>query len=111
MLIGPTRLGLKRTKSILAECILVWTARARSIRYTPMESGNLLILGGENHKTGQGVDTLTHYQALESFAKDVFDLSEYHYRWSAQDLVTLDKVPYIGPLTKNKEHILVATGL
>ncbi|WHZ04141.1 FAD-dependent oxidoreductase [Neobacillus sp. YX16] len=82
----------------------------RSIRYTPIEGGNLLILGGENHKTGQGMDTLRHYLALESFAKEVFDLSEYHYRWSAQDLVSLDKVPYIGPITASKEHILVATG-
>jgi len=84
---------------------------SRSIRYTPLEDGqHLLILGGENHKTGQGIDTLTHYQALETFAKDVFDLQEYHYRWSAQDLVTLDNVPYIGPVTEAKEHILVATG-
>jgi glycine/D-amino acid oxidase-like deaminating enzyme/nitrite reductase/ring-hydroxylating ferredoxin subunit len=82
----------------------------RSIRYTPIEGGNLLILGGENHKTGQGVDTLSHYSALETFAKDVFGLSEYHYRWSAQDLNTLDKVPYIGPITQDKENVLVATG-
>ncbi|MEW9050923.1 MAG: FAD-dependent oxidoreductase [Neobacillus sp.] len=82
----------------------------RSIRYTPIEGGNLLILGGENHKTGQGVDTLSHYSALETFAKDVFGLSEYHYRWSAQDMTTLDKVPYIGPITQDKENILVATG-
>jgi glycine/D-amino acid oxidase-like deaminating enzyme/nitrite reductase/ring-hydroxylating ferredoxin subunit len=82
----------------------------RSIRYTPLNGEKLLILGGENHKTGQGVDTLRHFHALESFAKDVFSLTEYDYRWSAQDYETLDKVPYIGPITENKERVLVATG-
>ena len=103
-------IGIKTDKPYPGGMYISADSPSRSIRYTPIDGGNLLILGGENHKTGQGVDTLSHYLALESFAKEVFDLPEYHYRWSAQDLVTLDKVPYIGPLTANKENILVATG-
>jgi glycine/D-amino acid oxidase-like deaminating enzyme/nitrite reductase/ring-hydroxylating ferredoxin subunit len=82
----------------------------RSIRYTPFNGDKLLIIGGENHKTGQGVDTLSHFEALEGFAKEVFGVSDYSYRWSAQDLVTIDKVPYIGPITESKQRVLVATG-
>lgn len=103
-------IGIKTNKEYPGGMYISADSPSRSIRSTPIDGGNLLILGGENHKTGQGVDTLSHYVALETFAKDVFDLSEYHYRWSAQDLVTLDKVPYIGPITRDKEHILVATG-
>ena len=40
----------------------------------------------------------------------MFGESEYSYRWSAQDLETLDYVPYIGHLTEGNENILVATG-
>ena len=82
----------------------------RSIRSTPFENGNLIIIGGENHKTGQGINTINHYEQLEDFAKKVFGISYYRYRWSAQDLVTLDKLPYIGPITENKPNIFVATG-
>jgi glycine/D-amino acid oxidase-like deaminating enzyme/nitrite reductase/ring-hydroxylating ferredoxin subunit len=103
-------IGIKTDKPYPGGMYISADSPTRSIRYTPIAGGNLLILGGENHKTGQGVDTLSHYLALETFAKEVFDLSEYHYRWSAQDLVTLDNVPYIGPITAAKEHILVATG-
>jgi glycine/D-amino acid oxidase-like deaminating enzyme/nitrite reductase/ring-hydroxylating ferredoxin subunit len=103
-------IGIKTDKPYPGGMYISADSPSRSIRYTPIDGGNLLILGGENHKTGQGVDTLSHYVALESFAKDVFGLSDYHYRWSAQDMVTLDNVPYIGPLTANKENILVATG-
>jgi glycine/D-amino acid oxidase-like deaminating enzyme/nitrite reductase/ring-hydroxylating ferredoxin subunit len=82
----------------------------RSIRYTPYKGSNLLIIGGEEHKTGQGMDTLKHYQALADFAKEVFGTSKYLYRWSAQDMVTLDNVPYIGHITEDKKRVLVATG-
>ncbi|WP_251554217.1 FAD-dependent oxidoreductase [Neobacillus muris] len=83
---------------------------SRSIRSTPINGKNLLIIGGEGHKTGQGIDTMKHFEALEKFAEEVFGIKEYLYRWSAQDLVTLDRVPYIGPLTKERKNILVATG-
>ncbi|WML38429.1 FAD-dependent oxidoreductase [Neobacillus sp. OS1-2] len=83
---------------------------ARSIRTTPYNGEKLLILGGENHKTGQGIDTLKHYEALQLFAKEAFGLKEYHYRWSAQDMVTLDKLPFIGKYSEGRENILIATG-
>lgn len=103
-------IGIKMEKDYPGGMYISADSPTRSIRYTPFNDGKLLILGGENHKTGQGVDTLKHYFALEEFAQEVFGLSDYTYRWSAQDLVTLDKVPYMGPVTKNKENVLVATG-
>lgn len=82
----------------------------RSIRYTPVNGEPLILVGGENHQTGQGPDTLSHYQALEEFANKTFGIEEYSYRWSTQDLITLDKIPYIGSITVQKPNILVATG-
>ncbi|WP_430697562.1 FAD-dependent oxidoreductase [Metabacillus mangrovi] len=83
---------------------------SRSIRSTPMDGGDLILLGGESHKTGQGFDTKKHYEELELFGKVHLGLKETVYKWSAQDLITLDKIPYIGPVTKNKPAILAATG-
>ena len=42
--------------------------------------------------------------------KKFLRLEEIVHRWSAQDLVTLDKLPYIGELTSGQSNILVATG-
>jgi glycine/D-amino acid oxidase-like deaminating enzyme/nitrite reductase/ring-hydroxylating ferredoxin subunit len=83
---------------------------SRSIRFTPYNGEDLLVIGGESHKTGQGIDTFKHYEALQQFVKDTFQVKEIPYRWSAQDIYTLDKLPYIGPITKTKQRILVATG-
>ncbi|UII56473.1 FAD-dependent oxidoreductase [Cytobacillus spongiae] len=82
----------------------------RSLRYTPYNGEKLILISGDGHKTGQGVDTIKHYEALEAFGEEVFGIQEYPYRWSAQDLFTLDKIPYIGPIKKDKENILIATG-
>jgi len=82
----------------------------RSIRTTPEKGENLWLISGENHKTGQGKSTITHYQELQKFAKKHFNIDEVRYRWSTQDLTTLDKVPYIGPITESEENVLVATG-
>ena len=103
-------IGIKTGKEYPGGMYISADSPTRSIRVTPMNGESLLIIGGENHKTGQGIDTLKHYHALEEFAEEVFGIKEYLYRWSAQDLVTLDKVPYIGPMTDEKENILVATG-
>lgn len=82
----------------------------RSIRYTENNGEKLLIVGGESHKTGQDENTEKHYEALRKFSEDVLAPTDIPYRWSAQDLVTLDKIPYIGPITSVHSNILVATG-
>lgn len=83
---------------------------SRSIRSVMCNGEQLLLIGGESHKTGQSPDTLLHYEALREFAEESYGIDSIKYRWSTQDLTTLDKVPYIGNLTVNTENIYVATG-
>lgn len=82
----------------------------RSLRSIIVDGKEMVLVGGESHKTGQGTDVMNHYRAIEKFAHDLFTVENIPYRWSAQDLTTLDKLPYIGPITENNPNILVATG-
>ncbi|WP_181347676.1 FAD-dependent oxidoreductase [Thalassobacillus sp. CUG 92003] len=82
----------------------------RSVRPVQYQGKSLLLIGGESHRTGEGIDTAFHYNALEEFAAQTFGVKEKLFQWSAQDLTTLDKVPYIGKITRNKPDIYVATG-
>jgi len=82
----------------------------RSLRYTEYNDEKMILVGGDSHKTGQGKSESTHYQALQNFAQEVLGVNEIKYRWSTQDLITLDKIPYIGHLTSTRHNILVATG-
>ncbi|MFC4321517.1 FAD-dependent oxidoreductase [Litchfieldia salsa] len=83
---------------------------SRSLRSASYKEEELMIIGGEGHKTGQETDTLGEYTALENFSEQNFEVEEIVNRWSAQDLTTLDKIPYIGELTVDQSNILVATG-
>ncbi|MDY6941204.1 MAG: FAD-dependent oxidoreductase [Cyanobacteriota bacterium] len=81
----------------------------RSIRTTPSADGMLLLVGGEGHKTGSVDDTEERYAKLEQYLRDRFEV-EPEYRWSSQDMMSMDKRPYIGKLTPLDERIYVATG-
>jgi glycine/D-amino acid oxidase-like deaminating enzyme/nitrite reductase/ring-hydroxylating ferredoxin subunit len=83
----------------------------RSIRAIPLDDGEeLLMVGGESHKTGTGGDTEQHYEALERFAREHWDVESVAYRWSSQDGSTLDGMPYVGRLTPRSDRVLMATG-
>lgn len=82
----------------------------RSLRSVMINDEEMVLIIGESHKTGQGTDTKKHYQALKEFGQQLFTIEDIPYKWSAQDLITLDKIPYIGEITANQPNILIATG-
>ncbi|MEM7768967.1 MAG: FAD-dependent oxidoreductase [Cyanobacteria bacterium P01_A01_bin.37] len=83
----------------------------RSIRTTPTDDGRvLLLMGGEGHKVGDADDTNERYQRLVNDLKTDFGVDAVDYRWSSQDMVSFDKLPYIGRLTPMSNHTYVATG-
>lgn len=83
---------------------------SRSLRSASYNGEELVIVGGENHPTGRSICTHQHYENLELFAGKLLGAAAIPFRWSTQDLITLDKVPYIGPITSNEDRIFVATG-
>ena len=80
------------------------------MRPIPDEQGTMLLVGGEGHKPGDGSDTNEPYEKLAAFAREHFGLNDIAYRWAAHDYVSVDHVPYVGPLTRFTENVLVGTG-
>lgn len=67
-----------------------------------------LIVGGEDHKTGQKADTEGSFERLSSYAKR-FGLTSIASRWSGQIIEPVDGLPYIG-LNAASHRTYVATG-
>jgi glycine/D-amino acid oxidase-like deaminating enzyme/nitrite reductase/ring-hydroxylating ferredoxin subunit len=82
----------------------------RSIRSHPVADGEILIVGGEGHKTGQGGDTVERYRALERFAREHWDVESVEYQWASQDNDSVDHMPYIGRLAPLSRRLYTATG-
>jgi glycine/D-amino acid oxidase-like deaminating enzyme/nitrite reductase/ring-hydroxylating ferredoxin subunit len=85
-------------------------APTRSIRGVPADGEELLLVGGEGHRTGTGGDTEERYARLEAFAREHWDVRSVDYRWSAQDNITVDGMPYVGALVPFSDRLLMATG-
>lgn len=79
------------------------------IRSQPASRGDVVLIGGEDHKVGQEDDTEGRYQALLDYARDRFEVRGVDYRWSAQTVEPMDGLPYIGRDT-GAGHVFVATG-
>lgn len=82
-----------------------WYFRSQKYR-----DGQMLIVGGQDHKTAHGGDMAKHYLNLKNYAENTFDVDKFLYVWSTQDYITIDGVPYAGRLTSESENIYVGTG-
>ena len=89
--------GLPSLTHIPGVCIL--QRKTLGVRGVPILwiTEELVIIGGEHHKTGQGGDTQIHYQNLLETARNTFQVKEVLYRWSTQDYTTMDQVPISAP--------------
>ena len=68
---------------------------------------DFVILGGEDHKTGQAANTTECFEKLEATARKVLPGIDITHHWSGQVVETNDGLPYIG---ESAEKQFVATG-
>lgn len=82
-----------------------------SFRTVNIDGKKLLLVGGSGHKTGDtSVDINASYENLENYIKTIYPKAEVLYKWSTEDCVTLDKIPYIGQFSNFMPNVFVATG-
>ncbi|OPB92564.1 FAD-dependent oxidoreductase [Elizabethkingia occulta] len=79
-------------------------------RFHNINSDNLLIAGGLDHKTGHEQDTEKRFSELENYVRKYFAISEVVYSWSSQYYETLDGLAYIGKMPGNESRVYMATG-
>jgi glycine/D-amino acid oxidase-like deaminating enzyme/nitrite reductase/ring-hydroxylating ferredoxin subunit len=93
-----------------------WVAKPyHYVRLSPFnDASDLLIIGGEDHKTGQAekenVKEELRYVRLEQWARERFPMiTNIAYTWSGQVLEPIDMLGFIGR-NPGDENIFIATG-
>lgn len=82
-----------------------------SFRTVPYNNSRLLIVVGGDHKTGAtDVNIEDSFKNLENYIRNIYPSMEVKYRWSTEDCITLDKVPYIGEFSNLYNNMYIATG-
>jgi glycine/D-amino acid oxidase-like deaminating enzyme/nitrite reductase/ring-hydroxylating ferredoxin subunit len=79
------------------------------IRRAMIGPRSYVIVGGEDHRTGEDGDTEHHFDRLRTYARERFGVAQETFRWSGQIIEPVDGLPYIG-LNAGSGHVYVATG-
>lgn len=73
--------------------------------------GDILIIGGEDHRTGQADDTEERHARLEAWARRRFPfIDEIAYTWSGQIMQSVDGLAFIGRNPMDDSNMYVVTG-
>lgn len=81
------------------------------VRTQPLsDRHDVLIVGGEDHRTGQAHDTDARFDCLEEWARNIFpSLGHVEFRWSGQVMEPVDGVAFIGR-NPGSNNVFIVTG-
>lgn len=84
----------------------------RLLQTVPQLGGDdLLIVGGEDHKTGQGPEGDAPYRALEEWTRRRFPMcGAVERRWSGEVMEPVDGLGYIGHNAVDRKNVYIVTG-
>jgi glycine/D-amino acid oxidase-like deaminating enzyme/nitrite reductase/ring-hydroxylating ferredoxin subunit len=72
---------------------------------------DILIVGGEDHKTGQADDADQRFARLEAWTRERFpQVDAFVYRWSGQVMEPVDGLAFIGRNPSDHPNVFIATG-
>ena len=81
------------------------------VRLQRDENHDVLIVGGEDHKTGQANDGDERYARLERWTRERFpEMGEVQFRWSGQVMEPVDGLAFIGRNPLDEDNVYIATG-
>ena len=80
-------------------------------RLHTIDGRDLLIVGGEDHKTGQADDAEARWERLEAWARPRFPTMErVSYRWSGEVMEPVDRIGLIGRNPNDADNVYIVTG-
>jgi glycine/D-amino acid oxidase-like deaminating enzyme len=98
--------------------ILMWDAPEdlwqpyHYIRVTSEDDYDVLIVGGEDHKTGQQHDGAQRWGKLEQWTRNRFPMAEeVEFRWSGQVMEPVDSLAFIGRNPADKDNVFIAPAI
>lgn len=104
-------IGQENNKKIIDGMYIQSCDPVISFRTAKYNGKELLIVAGSGHKTGQtDVKIEDSFVNLENYIKKYYPKAKVIFRWSTEDCITLDKIPYIGNFSNLLPNVYVATG-
>jgi glycine/D-amino acid oxidase-like deaminating enzyme/nitrite reductase/ring-hydroxylating ferredoxin subunit len=105
-------IGARIPKNSVEKCLIWDTADPyRYVRTQPENDYDVLIVGGEDHRTGQDDNADEHFGKLWQWTQKRFpQAEEILYKWSGQFLETHDGLAFIGRFSESEPNVYLITG-
>jgi glycine/D-amino acid oxidase-like deaminating enzyme/nitrite reductase/ring-hydroxylating ferredoxin subunit len=105
-------IGARIPKDSVEKCLIWDTADPYIyVRTQPEDETDVLIVGGEDHRTGQDDNADEHFGKLWQWTQKRFPFAkEILYKWSGQFLETHDGLAFIGRFSSNEPNVFLITG-
>ena len=85
-------------------------AERRSLRTAHVNGEDMLLVGGNGHVVGREPSPQAQIDGLVEWTTTNFPGAEPVHRWSAQDYMSLNRVPFVGSLPRSGGRVKIATG-
>lgn len=108
-------IGLRVPKDALPRCLMWDTGKpyyyVRLASAMPGAGYELLVVGGQDHNTGQDAQTLDRYDEIEAWARARFPIAgEVEYRWSGRVMEPCDGIALLGRNPMDDGNVYIITG-
>ena len=81
------------------------------VRLQPNGGHDVLLVGGEDHKTGKALDMEERFERLEKWARKHFpEMERVTWRWSGQVMQSGDSLAFLGALPGKDKNVYVIAG-
>ena len=81
------------------------------VQTAPDATHDFLLVGGEDHKTGQADDAFDRFARLEQWARARYlTIGEVEYAWAGQIMESVDRLAFLGPSPSGENGVYVVTG-
>jgi len=81
------------------------------VRIARVGEDDLVVVGGEDHKSGQASDAAQRHERLEAWTRARFPMAgEVAFRWSGQIMETVDYLAFTGRNPMDHDNVYIHTG-
>jgi glycine/D-amino acid oxidase-like deaminating enzyme/nitrite reductase/ring-hydroxylating ferredoxin subunit len=104
--------GARVTRGSIPQ-ILLWDTPDpyHYVRLQRADGHDVLIVGGEDHKTGQANDAEERFQRLQEWTRERFpNVERFEFQWSGQVMEPVDSLALIGRNPLDSDNVYIATG-